>query len=87
MELDIIKLIKEIGISGTAGVLVVLFMKHYIQKIMDQNTEFINYLIKNNEKLLETNTKIHEESTKTIEEHTKVIKTLTEELRKQKRGV
>lgn len=84
MEFDLIKMIKEIGISGTAGVLVVFFLKHYIQKIMDQNTEFMNYLMKANEQLLEANTKIHQESTRTIEEHSKLIKALTDELKNQK---
>lgn len=82
MELDLIQLIKEAGVSSTIGVVVVLMMKHYVQKIIDQNTEFMNYLMKANEQLLETNTKIQTESTKALEEHGKLIKALTDEIRK-----
>lgn len=82
MELDLLQIIKEAGVSSTIGIVVVLMMKHYVQKIIEQNTEFMNYLMKANEQLLETNTKIQTESTKALEEHGKLIKALTDEIRK-----
>lgn len=86
MELDLIQVIKEAGVSSTIGIIVVLMMKHYVQKIIDQNTEFMNYLMKANEQLLEVNSKIQLESTKALEEHGKLIKTLTEEIRRKNNG-
>ncbi len=86
MELDLIQIIKEAGVSSTIGIVVVLMMKHYVQKIIDQNTEFMNYLMKANEQLLEVNSKIQLESTKALEEHGKLIKTLTDEMRRKNNG-
>lgn len=86
MELDLIRILKEAGINGTIGIAVVLMMKYYVQKIIDQNSEFMNYLMKANEQLLETNTKIQTESTKALEEHGKLIKTLTDEIRRKNNG-
>lgn len=86
MELDLVRILKEAGISGTIGIVVVLMMKHYVQKIMDQNTEFMNYLMEANRQLLEVNSKIQLESTKALEEHGKLIKTLTEEIRRKNNG-
>lgn len=86
MELDVLRLLKEAGINSTIGIVVVLMMKHYVQKIIDQNSEFMNYLMKANEQLLETNTKIQTESTKALEEHGKLIKALTDEIRRKNNG-
>lgn len=86
MEINLLQLIKEAGISSTIGIVVVLMMKHYVQKIMDQNTEFMNYLMEANRQLLEVNSKIQLESTKALEEHGKLIKTLTDEIRRKNNG-
>lgn len=86
MELDLIRILKEAGINGTIGIVVVLMMKYYVQKIIDQNSEFMNYLMEANKQLLETNTKIQTESTKALEEHGKLIKTLTDEIRRKNNG-
>lgn len=84
MELDLIRVLKEAGINGTIGIVVVLMMKHYVQKIIDQNTEFMNYLMTANRQLLEVNSKIQLESTRALEEHGKLIKALTDEIRRKK---
>lgn len=86
MELDLIRVLKEAGINSTIGIVVVLMMKYYVQKIIDQNSEFMSYLMKANEQLLETNTKIQTESTRALEEHGKLIKTLTDEIRRKNNG-
>lgn len=90
MELDLVKLVQDLGVGGGIGIGVFLIFKNYAEKfvqqteqIMHQNDEAIQYLMDLNKALLQANKEISAENRKALEDNTKIINSLVAELKKR----
>lgn len=80
-----LEILREIGVASGVGVIIIVFLRTFVNENIQQNKAFTDNLMHTNVNLMEVNKKMLENNERmqaVIQEQTNAIKLLSEEIRR-----